>query len=365
MKKLLLTWLAYILITPLFAQNNFYVGTYTGTTSEGIYKMHIDTNEGKLVLDGVAAKSEQPSYLAFSDNQKYVVAVNETSDEKLPNKDGMVSLFSVDAKTGDLTFINKVPSGGAHPCHVSLDADNNVFVANYTGGNVGVFQIKEGKLTEKDQLIQYEGKGPNTSRQEAAHAHFSKYFSKKKSVATVDLGSDKVHIYNVEENKLTESTTISVTAGSGPRHVMWSPNGKFLYILNELSCKIALYAMSDDGLQLVEEVSTLPKDFVDPNTCAALKVSNDGKFLYASNRGHNSIAVFAIDSKSGKLENIEYAKVFGDSPRDFSLTPKQDYIVISNQQSNNVVLLERDKKTGTLEYKDEVELPMPVNVVFW
>lgn len=364
MKKILITTLLSLLIFPVFAQANFYVGTYTGTTSEGIYKVHIDKKSNKLILDGVAAKSEQPSYLAFSSDQQYVVAVNEVSDEKISNKDGKVSLFKVDKENGDLTFINEVPSGGAHPCHVSLDDENNVFVANYTGGNIGVFKIKEGMLTPSTQIIQYEGKGPNEGRQEAAHAHFSKYFPKKKSVVTVDLGSDKVHLYSVVDHQLKETTTISIKAGGGPRHTIWSPNGKYFYVLNELTSEVSAFAMTESGLELIENISTLPNDFKEANTCAAIKVSDDGKYLYASNRGHNSIVTYKI-GKDGSLNNIGFTSVKGDSPRDFSLTPKQDYIVVSNQQSNNVVLLKRNKKTGLLEYKDELALPLPVSVVFW
>ncbi|MBD0400361.1 lactonase family protein [Flammeovirga sp. EKP202] len=367
MKKLLITFLAYLLSTPIFSQNNFYVGTYTSTKSEGIYKMHIDVKNNKLILDGVAAKSDQPSYLAFSKDHQYVVAVNENSDNKLPGKDGQVSLFKVDKASGNLTFVNQVNSGGAHPCHVSLDDQNNVFVANYSGGNVGVFKIKDGVLEEKSSLVQYEGKGPRTNRQEAAHAHFSNYVAQKERVYTVDLGSDKVHEYKVVNGALEETNSIAITPGGGPRHLVWSKGGKFLYVLNELSCSVSAYAMSESGYELKEEISTLPSDFDKSklNTCAAIKVSKDGKFLYASNRGHNSIVVYRIDQKTGKLKNLGFVPTHGDSPRDFSISPKQDFVVVSNQQSNNVVLLKRNKKTGMLEYKDEVEVPLPVNVVFW
>ncbi|NME66877.1 lactonase family protein [Flammeovirga aprica] len=367
MKKILIASLVYLLFNPVFAQQNFYVGTYTSTTSEGIYKMHIDAKNEKLVLDGVAAKSDQPSYLAFSKDHQFVVAVNENSDNKLPGKDGQVSLFKVDKATGDLTFVNQVNSGGAHPCHVSLDDQNNVFVANYSGGNVGVFKIKDGLLEKKSDLIQYEGKGPQTNRQEAAHAHFSNYIAAKERVYTVDLGSDKVHEYKVVDGKLEETNTIAITAGGGPRHLIWSKGGKFLYVLNELSCTVASYTMSESGFVLKEELSTLPADFDKSklNTCAAIKVSKDGKYLYASNRGHNSIVTYKIDQKTGKLTNLGYTKIHGDSPRDFSISPKQDFVVVSNQQSNNVVLFKRNKKTGALEYKNEVKVPLPVNVVFW
>ncbi|KXX71757.1 lactonase family protein [Flammeovirga sp. SJP92] len=367
MKNLLITLLAYFLFNSVFAQQHFYVGTYTSTTSEGIYKMHIDAKNGKLILDGVAAKSEQPSYLAFSKDHQYVVAVNEISDTKLPGKDGKVSLFKVDKTTGDLTFVNQVNSGGAHPCHVSLDPSNNVFVANYSGGNVGVFNIQDGQLTEKEDLIQYEGNGPKKNRQEAAHAHFSNYVLGKERVYTVDLGSDQVHEYKVVGGKLEETNSIGVTAGGGPRHLIWSKGGKYLYVLNELSSVVSAYTMSEGGFSLIEEVSTLPADFDKSklNTCAAIKISKDGKYLYASNRGHNSIVIYKIDQKTGKLENLGYADVHGDAPRDFSISPKQDFVVVSNQQSSNVVLFKRNKKTGMLEFKDEVMVPLPVNVVFW
>ena len=367
MKKILLASLVYLFFNPIFAQNNFYVGTYTSTTSEGIYKMHIDSKNDQLVLDGVAAKSEQPSYVAFSEDHQYVVAVNETSDDKLPNKDGQVSLFKVDKATGNLTFVNAVNSGGAHPCHVSLDGNNNVFVANYSGGNVGVFKIKDGLLEKHSDLIQYEGEGPRKNRQEAAHAHFSKYFNDREKVYTVDLGSDKVHEYKVVDGKLEETNAISVTPGGGPRHLIWSKNGQFVYVLNELSCTVSTYEMSEGGFELKEEVSTLPEDFDKDklNTCAAIKISKDGKYLYASNRGHNSIVTYKLDPKTGKLNNLGFTDIHGDSPRDFSISPKQNYVVVSNQQSSNVVLFKRNKKTGELEYKHEVKVPLPVNVVFW
>ncbi|NLR90269.1 lactonase family protein [Flammeovirga agarivorans] len=355
MKKKLMTVCAMLLGVSTYAQD-FLVGTYTKEGSEGIYKVHLDAKNATLEMKGVAAKSVQPSYVAYSKDRKFAVAVNETDG-------GEISLFTVDKSTGDLTFVNKVPSGGAHPCHVSLDGNNTVFVANYSGGNVGVFQIKDGLLTPFHQLIQYEGEGPNKSRQEAAHAHFANYDSKLKKTFTVDLGSDKVHIYNVKETKLEEVQTLSTPAGGGPRHLV--AHGNILYVLNELEGKITIYITNEEGqYKELANVSTLPEDFKEYNTCAAIKMSKDGKFLYASNRGHNSITIFKVDKGSGLIANIGYQDVQGKSPRDFTLSPKEDFIVVANQDSNNLSLFERNKKTGLLEFKTILEMSMPVNVVF-
>ncbi|AZQ61315.1 lactonase family protein [Flammeovirga pectinis] len=365
MKYIILTLFPFLFTMVVNAQD-FYVGTYTKTTSEGIYHLNLDAKKGTVSLINLAAKSVEPSYVAFSKDHKYVVAVNEISDSKAKNKDGEVSLFTVDKSTGNLTFINKVPSGGAHPCYVSLDENNTVFVANYSGGNVGVFQIKDGLLAPHHQVIQYEGKGPNKQRQEAAHAHFAHFDPKQKEVFTVDLGNDIVHVYGVEEGRLTEKTTVEVAKGSGPRHVNFSSDRKVMYVLNELTCTISIFnQVTEDAYAMAGEITTLPKSFDGKNTCAAIKVSKDGKYLYASNRGHNSIAMYKIDKGTGLLTNIGYAKVHGDSPRDFSFSPKEDYVVVANQVSNNVVVLKRDKKTGILTYSSELEVPQPVNIIFF
>ncbi|ANQ49354.1 lactonase family protein [Flammeovirga sp. MY04] len=353
MKKLILTIASMMLSLGAMSQQvSFLVGTYTQKDSKGVYKVTLEQETGHLFVDGVIIKAQNPSYVAYSKNRKYLGVLNESEE-------GTVSLYKIN--DGQFHLVNRQHTKGSYPCHISFDGNNNVYVANYGSGNVSVFKIEDKKLSEIKQTIKYDKTGPNTGRQEASHAHFSNFVKHSKTLYTVDLGGDEVHAYHMAKDGLQEKFSFQITPGGGPRHLV--DNGGHIYVLEELTSKVAVYKKEGNNPQLVQEISMLPEGFTDANTGAAIKMSKDKKFLYATNRGDNSIVIFKV-LQDGQLEVIGHESVRGDSPRDFSFSPKQNYIIVANQESDNITLFKRNKETGLLEFVGEAEISMPVNIVF-
>jgi len=343
----------------------FYVGTYTGndSKSEGIYTYQMD-GDGMLSMIGLAAEATSPSFLRATKNGKYLVAVNEVNSN---NGNGTVESYLI--KEDKLEKISTSSSGGAHPCHVSINKSNDIVVANYTSGNVGLLNLdKNGKLSELLDVMNHEGSGPNTERQNEPHAHSAWFRNGGKEVIAIDLGTDDLWLSSVENGKLKPASQqkLSMKPGAGPRHLDFHPNGKFIYVMNELDNTVGLVTIKDDGsLSLGQTYPTLPTDFAEFNKTADIHVSDDGRFVYASNRGHNSIAVFAIDSQTGSLDFVERVSVKGDAPRNFKITPDQKFILVANQNTNNIVSYRRNTETGRLEYINEIEAPKPVCIEFF
>ena len=348
-----------------------YVGTYTGGTSKGIYAFRFQPPSGKAVSMGLAAESASPSYLAVHPDGRHLYAVNEFT--AFEGKNGSVSAFSIDAKTGQLKFLNKVSSGGRDPCHLTIDRYGKwLIVANYSSGNVSVFSIKEdGSLGASSALVQHSGSGKDQRRQEGPHAHSVTFSPDERFLLVSDLGLDKVMIYRFDRIKgsltANDPPFVALNAGAGPRHLSFHPNGRFVYQINELNSTLTVFAFDPDrgSLREAETISTLPQDFSGANSTAEVEVHRDGAFVYGSNRGHDSIAVFAIRGSKGMLEPVEYVSTQGKTPRQFAVDPTGNYLFAANQNSGEVVLFQINRATGKLSATGTVlKVPNPVCVVF-
>jgi 6-phosphogluconolactonase len=348
-----------------------YIGTYTSgkSRSEGIYVYKFNPENGALRPSKIVGNVVEPSFLAIDKKRKYLYAVNETVEYE-GKKSGAVSAFAIDPKTGDLRFLNKQPSLGGAPCHLTVsDSGRFVLVANYVGGNVSVFPVENGgNLGAAIDFEQHSGSGLNRERQEAAHAH-SIILDKNNRFAFVnDLGIDKVMIYNfdAENGKLEPNAAqpfYQTKAGAGPRHFKFHPDGKFAFVINELDSTIASLEYDDKRgiLKEIQIISTLPASFSGANSCADIHVSPGGRFLYGSNRGHDSIAVYKIDEKTGRLDFVEHASTQGKTPRNFAIDPTGKFLLAANQSSDSIVTFRLDEKTGKLQpTENKASVPSPV-----
>jgi 6-phosphogluconolactonase len=349
------------------APTAFYVGTYTNVDSpqegksQGIYKYTID-NDGKLGRVGLAAEADNPSFLAMSFDGKYVVAASETDAHE-----GMGTVNSYEIIGDKLNKKSSSSSGGAHPCHVAINRDGQIVVANYTGGNVGLLAMsKKGTLSELLDVQQHTGHGTH-QRQEAPHAHSSWFRPDDSGVISVDLGTNELISSRVEGNKFVKDkiSKLQMKAEAGPRHIVFHPDGKSLYVLNELDNTVGLVKIAEDGdLQLGETVSMLPNDFTEFSKGADIHISEDGRFLYASNRGHDSIVIFAVNGATGTLKHITTESTRGIGPRNFQLAVNDRFLVVANEKSNSIVSFTRDSKTGLLSLVDKIDAPTPVSLLF-
>lgn len=346
-----------------------YVGTYADPDSESIFMYSLNAETGELKHVSAAKGGENPSYLVLDGQKRYLYAVNETTEYE-GQESGAVSAFSVDGETGNLTFLNRQPTGGGAPCHVAVSSDEEmVLVANYMGGNVASYKIQEnGQLSDPVTMHQHEGSGPNKDRQEAPHAHNITPGPDNQYAFAVDLGTDKIMGYrlNAADGALipnAPAVAFAAKPGAGPRHLAFHPNGRYAFVINELnSTTTALAYNSDKGaFTEIQTISTIPADFTGKTQCAAVKVSADGKFLYGSNRGHNSIVVYAIDENTGKLATVEHVLTGGDWPRDFTIDNTGTVLLVANERSNSIVSFRRDKATGKLTATGrEIEVKKPV-----
>ncbi len=339
-----------------------YIGTYTKGDSKGVYSFTLDTDAAKLGDVKPVAELDNPTYLNLSQDNKNLYAVVKEGDQ------GGVASFSINPETGDLFEINRQLLDGASPCHVSVDSKNHqVLTANYHKGTIESFLVNEdGSVNPVVSVIEHTGKGPH-ERQDKPHTHYSGFTPDEKYVVAIDLGVDKVITYKIDNGKLAEAHTLLVKAGSGPRHITFHPNGKFAYVMTELSNEvITLSYNSDTGVFTeLQYIPTIPEDFTENSQGSAIHISNDGRFVYAGNRGHDSIAVYGVNQDSGELTFIEYTSTEGSWPRDFALDPTEKFIVASNQESSNLVLYARDPQTGKLTLLDsKVSVPDPVCVKF-
>jgi len=346
-------------------ERTLYVGTYTSGKSEGIYIYRMDQMSGELKRIG-SMKSENPSFLTLDPNRRFLYAVNE-------NPAGTVSSFRIDQATKQLTFLNQQSSQGADPCHLTVDKrGKSLLVANYSSGNVAVLPIqRDGSLGAAIDVEQHEGSGPR-EQQKSAHAHCIKPDRANRHAFAADLGSDKVFIYrfNSLNGKLEPAQQASafLHAGAGPRHLDFHPNGKYLYVINELDSSLTTFKYDSlkANLTAFETVSTLPRDFVGTSYCADIHVSRSGRFVYGSNRGHNSIVVFAIDPHTGRLNLVEHVSTEGKWPRNFTIDPTGRFLLVANQHTDNVVVFRVDSETGRLTPTGHVaEIPTPVCLQFF
>ncbi|WP_421938351.1 lactonase family protein [Pedobacter sp.] len=344
---------------------NLLIGTYTNTgKSEGIYTYQFNTLTAKTTLRHITKQVDNPSYLAISPDQKFVYAVNETGNTST------VSAFKYNALTGDLSFLNKVDSQGADPCYIIAD-NRNVIVANYSGGSLAVFQRKaDGSIAEAKQIIKHTGKSIDPQgRQKSAHVHMVHFSPDHKHLICNDLGEDLTYIYNY--NALAKSTVLSIKTvsktnpGSGPRHLAFSPNGRFAYLAHEFNGKITGFVYSNGNLKKIQEIGTTPKDFAGKIDGADIHVSADGKFLYETNRGDaNTISVFSI-LPTGILRFVQTVSTLGKGPRNFSIDPSGKFLLVAHQYTNDVVIFKRNKITGKLtDSGQRIAVGAPVCLVF-
>ena len=354
-----------------------YVGTYTNkTASKGIYAYLFDPVIGKLAALGVAAESEDPSFLAVHPNGKYLYAVNEI-DNFGGQKSGAVSSFAIDSKSGKLALLNQASTQGAGPCYISLDKTGKfALVANYDGGSIAVFPIREdGSLASASAFVQHSGSSVDRERQEGPHAHWIGTSPDNRFALAADLGLDEILVYRFNSAKGTLAPDTppfaKLNPGAGPRHLTFHPSGKFAYVLTEMGSSVTAFAYkagkgSLSPLQTVSTLSILRKDYSGVKEAAEIAVYPNGKFLYASNReGIDSISAFSIDPVKGTLKLKDEYPTMGKTPRNFAIDPTGKFLLAANQESNNIVIFRIDSTTGALSPTGEIaEVPAPVCITF-
>lgn len=350
-----------------------WIGTYSQRGSEGIYALALNPETGALdAPPALAARADSPSFLALSPDRKTLFAVNESG--RFEGKPvGAVVAFAVDAKAGRLTELNRAGTGGAAPCHLAVDPSGRcLVVANYSDGNAAAFPIAEGgKLAAMSQLVKHEGSGPNEKRQKSPHAHGVTFAPAGDMVFIPDLGIDQVKAYRLDaaagKLEALDSATARPPPGAGPRHFAFHPGGTFAYSINELFNDVTQFAWdpSAKSMKTLGSVSTLPADYKGGSSCAEIAVHPGGRFLYGSNRGHNSIAVFSLDPKTGVPSLIQNISSGGKAPRSFSLDPAGKFLLAANQDSDNIIVLKVDAETGKLtDTGHSAKVPVPVCVLF-
>lgn len=337
------------------------VGTYTGAGSEGIYMLSFDPAEGTLSNKRLAATVKNPSFLTISADNRYVYSVGETDS-------GVVAAFGWESGSDSLKVINKVSAQGAAPCYIDYSSKQNmVAVANYVSGNVGFYGVKsDGSLMDEPVIFHHEGAGPNKNRQESPHAHCSIFSKDDRFVYVVDLGIDEVKVYPVGDTVGAGSTALKLHPGDGPRHMVFHPDKDFAFIVNELSNTVVSASVNKETgeLTMIDRAGTVPEDFKEHSQCADIHISKDGKHLYASNRGHHSIAIFNV-AEDASLERVGVESVRGDWPRNFTLSPDERFLIVANERSDNIVVFKRDQQTGLLTFTgNEVSLSKPVCLKF-
>ncbi|PHQ56083.1 MAG: 6-phosphogluconolactonase [Lutibacter sp.] len=359
MKKYL-CYVCFTLSFSIFAQDNtsLYVGTYTDGESKGIYQISFNQNIGELGALKLVAKLENPSFLIYSPDKKYLYTVGETNNFNAGNS-GFVSAFKVQ-KNGKLQFLNTVSSKGAHPCHISIDSTGEkVAVSNYTAGTIAIFPIlANGYLDEANQVFNH------ASETEISHVHSSQFINDRLFVA--NLGKNAIYEYKEVNNsyRLVTNNIVTLQENSGPRHFVMSKNGNLIHIINEYSNTITSAIKLNGKFKLLEHSSTLDKTFKAESFCADIHLSNDENFLYGSNRGENSIVVFKHDQKTGNIDKIQTISTKGNWPRNFTLSPNGKYLLVANQKSKNISVYTIDKTTGMLTFNYSKDIPTPVCLLF-
>ncbi len=382
MKHFWVTTLLVLCAAGTFANDYLvYFGTYSGAKSKGIYVSRFDSTTGKLSEPELAAETKNPSFLAVHPTQEYLYAVGEVNDTQ-GKRGGAENAFAIAGKTGKLTALNQQTSGGTGPCHVSVDATGKcVLVANYGGGSIAALPIQaDGNLGAAATTIQHTGSSVNPKRQTKPYAHFIIPSPDNRFALTCDLGLDKVLFYKLDaaHARLTTNNRPSavVPPGSGPRHLAFHPSGKFVYVINEIALTITVFRY-DDGrggfrresgaFDELQNVFTVPADYkiTEKDSTAEVAVHPTGKFVYGSNRGHDSIAVFSVDEWTGKLTLVQNESTQGKTPRHFAVDPSGRWLLAENQNSDSVVVFAIDPETGKLKATGQtITVGSPVCAVF-
>ncbi len=347
-----------------------YVGTYTDPGGKGIYVYEFDRTNGSVKLVETAGDLESPSYLTIHPNRKFLYTVNR--GRVIPDKKwGSVSAFSIDPGSGSLEHINDQPAFGVEGCYISTDSRGRLaFIANYSTGNVVVFPLKgDGSLGTLSDAQQHTGSGGDPGRQKGPHAHCAYVSPDDKHLYVVDLGIDRVKTYEIDytgEKLIPKPNCDGITKpGTGPRHITFDQKGKYAYVIEELASTITVFQRDPEtgALHPIQDIKTIPDDYTETNYCADIHIDPSGKYLYGSNRGHDSLAIFKIDPENGTLEKSGYQSVSGKWPRNFLIDPKGEYVFVVNQNSDNLVIFKLDPSTGNLEkISDNTTIPKPVCV---
>lgn len=354
--------------SPKQKKTLLYVGTYSENNSQGIYCFNYQDSNGELTPVGVTPNQENPSFLAISPNGENLYAVSEVKES--PGIDsGSVTAYHIEPD-GVLEKINQVATEGYHPAHVTVSPDGKyVVAANYTSGSLSIYTVrKDGGLDKMIQLIQHEGTGADTLRQKGPHAHSSQFTKDGKLLIAADLGTNKVYFYKLaaDGSKFVpaEQAYVEMDPASGPRHFDFSPDGQFIYVMNEMKATVSVLKKVGDRYEMVQTVSALPEGYEGIRAGADIHVSSDGRFVYSSNRGHNSIAVFKR-AEDGTISLLEDVPVEGNWPRNFALSPDGNYLLVANRKSNNITVFKINHETGKPVFTGKsYEVPNPVCLKF-
>ncbi len=353
-----------------------YVGTYTGPSSKGIYGYRFDPKTGEFTATGVAAEMVNPSFLITDPTHRHLYAVTEMGQERGANSykvNGSISSYSINARTGALKFLNKVDSGGGGPCHLVVDRTGKMlFVANYGSGSVASFAIKpDGSVGDRTGFDQHTGASIDAARQKGPHAHAVVLSPDNRFLFVPDLGTDQIKIYRVDAAKATFAPNnppfTTVESGFGPRHFTFGRGAKFAYAVCEMRSSVAVFAYNSGrgSLTPVQTISNLPDDFKGVDNSAEIEMDRSGRFLYASNRGMDSITVYAVHPVKGTLTRVQTISTQGKIPRNFALDPTGKYLVAANQKSDTMVVFTVSRKTGELSPQGQtINVPAPVSILF-
>lgn len=352
-----------------------YIGTYTKTSSEGIYVGRFDTETGRLGELTLAAETSNPSFLALSPDRHHLYAVSEGAGATYNGKPtGTVNAYSINPVEGSLSLINTTVSAGRSPCHVSVTPNGkNVLVANYSSGTVTLLPVRvDGGVDGPAAVEQHEGKSIHPSRQKGPYAHSINPSADGRFAFAADLGTDKVYTYAIDSTThtltLADPTSVSLEPGSGPRHLAQSADGRFAYVINELANTLTTFSVDarTGELKTLQTVPTLPADFTGSSTTAEVAVHPNGRFVYGSNRGHDSIAVFQVDPAKGTLTAVEHVSTQGRNPRNFALCPSGRWLIAANQDGDSLVVFAVDAESGRLTPTGQtVAVGLPVCVRFY
>ncbi len=351
-KYLILLVLPLILLNCKSEEITLYVGTYTDGASKGIYKLDFNTETGVLSNLTLSTIADNPSFLTYSSDRKYLYSTNGTDS-------GFLSSYAVN-EDGSLTVINRVSSQGEGPCHISINAEGTkIAVSNYVGGTLSIFEVNaDGSLSEASQVFNH------NTKNETSHVHSAKFF--KNDLFAADLGRNAVYQYVLENNVyvLKYEALVEMPGNPGPRHFTISNNGKFIYIINEYGGSITAVERTDSGFVQIDFDTTLTESYKGKNKCADIHFSKDERFLYGSNRGENTIAVFKRNTVSGKIDKIQNMSVHGDWPRNFTLDPTGKFLLVANKNTENIAVFSINATSGKLEFLHDVKAPSPVCLLF-
>ena len=366
-KAILFDTLIFLTILSYSQNRKFYVGTFTSEGAEGIYLCNFNTKTGDISLENTFKAIDDPSFLKISPNRQYLYVVTRGKD-KIEKSGGYVASYKIN-KNGTIHFLNKQVSNGKDPCHVDVSRDGKfVAISSYGSGTNSLFPVNDdGSLQPASSVIENQGSGPDKTRQSAPHAHSMKFSPFNNQVYSADLGTDQFNIFYLEGEQLVKKGQeyVKLAPGAGPRHFDFYPNEEVIYVISELNSTITALKQVENSWKKFQVVSTLPAGFKGNSFCADIHVSDDGKFLYGSNRGHNSIAVYSINQDSKELKFIDTVSTEGDWPRNFALSPDGKFMLVANQRSGNITVFKINPENGLPKFiTKEISLPSPVCIEF-